>query len=524
MDWNRPMRLLRKTRPTIWNVPVGLQLSVIYAILLAATLTLLGWALYLQLDGFLVKNTAEHLQQTANNSIQQRFDGFRLPGGPDDAFGRPHRISPQQLVAELSGPDVVVAVLDANGTAMASTLPRSDGTVRIVPGLPDDWTGLVSTDHPAQWVTRNEQASRQLVLLSLIGKDSSTGSPVYLEQAASLAAADDLLNQVRLYVALGIIVGTVIGVVVGLWLTRIVLRPLDRMAGTAEAIAGGDLDRRLRLPPGRNEVARLGSAFDHMVGRLAASLETQRRFVADASHELRTPLTSLEGLSEMLLMGADQGDAGTVQRTVRSMHGELARMGRLVSDLLTLSRLDGRAPMQRASVDVSRVLGEVAGQMAPLAEAKGAHISMRSDGPVYVQGDADKLRQVLINLVDNAVRYTPADGHVFLSALADSSARRAQIQVQDTGPGIPAKDVPHIFDRFYRGDLSRTRSTGNSGLGLAIGKAIAEAHGGTITARSNPGEGACFIVTLPLDVSPPLPSRPQVAEQKKDEEAVPARS
>src|SRR5207253_9213818 len=149
----------------------------------------------------------------------------------------------------------------------------------------------------------------------------------YLEQAASLEAADEVLNNVRIFLALGILVGTIVGVIAGLALTRVVLRPLDRMVGTAEAIAEGDITRRVRMPAGRNEIARLGAAFDHMVNRLAAALEAQRRFVADASHELRTPLTSLQGLSEMLLMGADQGDSQMVQRTVRGRHNERGRRG-----------------------------------------------------------------------------------------------------------------------------------------------------------------------------------------------------
>ena len=161
-----------------------------------------------------------------------------------------------------------------------------------------------------------------------------------LEQSASLAGADAALNRLGLYLLLGVIGGTIAGLLLGTAFTRGVLRPLDRVADTAEAIAAGDLQRRLQLPEGRNEVARLGKAFDHMVGRLGSTLEAQRRFVADASHELRTPLTSLKGLAEILMIGAHGNDSGVIEQSARAINGELERMIRLVTDLLTLSRFD----------------------------------------------------------------------------------------------------------------------------------------------------------------------------------------
>ena len=528
MAWSRPMQALNRTRRAIWDVPVGLQLSVIYALLLVATLSLLGWALYLQLDGYLVRNTAERLERTMGPSLAQPFPVFRsVPSGGSDFEGDRSRwriTHPTQeqiasfLVGALSGPDIDVAVLSEDGLIVDATRSQLDGTQHQLPPLPKEWQASMIEGQSAHWVVSDDQGGRQLVMVTpfvLMPPAVDAGARIYVEQATSLAAADAVLNQMRLYLALGIVAGTVLGVLAGLWLTRVVLRPLDRMANTAEAIAGGDLERRLRLPSGRNEVARLGTAFDNMVGRLAASLETQRRFVADASHELRTPLTSLEGLSEMLLMGADQGDTNTVQRTVRAMHGELARMGRLVADLLTLSRLDGRAPMQRVALDVAKTVAEVAAQMAPLAESKSVHLAMQSEPQAWVRGDPDKLKQVILNLVDNALRYTPPEGLVMLTVRTDQPTRTVQIAVRDTGPGIAAKDLPRIFDRFYRGDTSRARTTGNTGLGLAIARAITEAHGGTIAVQSNPGEGACFIVSLPLSRTTGAPEKPEKPSEEK---------
>lgn len=370
--------------------------------------------------------------------------------------------------------------------------------------LPAGWADTLTARQPGvgqRWVITDKESKRWVVVVTPLGRllsqDGSQGPQVFLEQAASLETADAVLNNVRIFLVLGTLIGTILGVIAGLALTRTVLRPLDKMVGTAEAIAEGDLARRVRMPAGRNEIARLGASFDHMVNRLAAALEAQRRFVADASHELRTPLTSLQGLSEMLLMGADQGDNRAVQRTVRGMHNELGRMGRLVNDMLTLSRLDGTAPVSFVTIDASRLLAEVAEQMGPVAEARGVRLEVKCYGPVCVQGEPDKLKQVVLNLVDNALRYSPQGSAVQMLALADPATGLARLEVQDAGLGVAPEDLPRIFDRFYRGDLSRARATGNTGLGLAIARAIVQAHGGTIEAQSSPGAGALFRVTLP---------------------------
>jgi two-component system OmpR family sensor kinase len=504
-------------RDLLWNVPVGLQLSFIYTLLLAATLALLGWALYGQLDSFLVRNTAERLETFTRPILLKSLS-------PRGEHGPPWKISDlltgstydEQIAAGLvrelrmDRPDVAVAVFDEQGDVLAfspasvpaNAQPTTGSLPDEMPPLPAEWVSAMqagSMSVPERTVISRPGSPRQLVVLTPVVVRLPDGVPamrMFLQQVVSLEAADAVLSELRLYILLGIIVGTAIGITAGLAVTRVVLRPLDRMARTAEAIAGGDLQRRLQLPDGTNEVARLGSAFDHMVDRLASTLEVQKRFVADASHELRTPLTSMQGLSEMLLMGADRGDPGVMLRTLRSMHTELGRMSRLVSDLLVLSRLDSNAPVRMVPVNVSQIVADAAEQMRPLAEAKRLSMQVHTDGPATVRGEPDKLKQVVLNLLDNAIRYTPEGGEVALSVRAQSTAHEVCIEVRDTGPGIASQDLPHIFDRFYRGDASRTRATGNTGLGLAIVRAIVEAHGGEIGVSSVPGEGSVFRVVL----------------------------
>jgi two-component system OmpR family sensor kinase len=504
------MSFTDRARAAIWRVPVGLQLSALYTLLLVTILALLGWGLYAQLDQFLVQNTADRVERAAK-SVIGRVPSYEHGEGR----GRGGRSDPTIstvgfLVRELSAPDVAVAVLDRQGTVLSATQAFNDAQPLSL--LPQTWLGQFASNGSAkdprpaaaQWIERVAGGGRQLLVVQPISVARAFGTPqepLLLVQAASLDGADAILNQLRLYLILGLIIGTALGVAVGLGLTRAVLQPLDRMARTAEAIAGGDLTRRLRMPTGGNEVARLGGAFDHMVERLAASLEAQRRFVADASHELRTPLTSLEGLSEMLLMGADRGDSRIIQRMARAMHSELGRMGRLVSDLLTLSRLDSATTMSFTRVEAGKLLEDVAEQVAPVAEARQIRLDVRHDGPLLVRADPDRLKQVILNLVDNALRYTPSGGTVGLAAGHDPGAGMARIQVRDTGPGIAPDQLPHIFDRFYRGDPSRARASGNTGLGLAIAHSIIDAHGGTIEVQSAPSEGARFTIVLPVDRS-----------------------
>jgi two-component system OmpR family sensor kinase len=536
------LSLKNKLRSIGWNLPVGVQLSVIYAVLLAGVLTLLGFALYSQLDKFMVQNTADRLNRFTQPVLARPFFGrdqegpFSFPStSPQnttvpDTRRRPFSIEQDAaiMVRTLSGSNSAVAVLSSSGTIITSTQATITSTEVYLPPLPADWKARVDAGNGmAQWEVSEPGHERSLVVVTRFvptfqGQQSAGASALdanapqtttqsgtvvsqpdeyYIEQVASLGAADDILNQLRLYLVLGIVLGTIVGVLCGLWLTRIILRPLDKLAGTAEAIAAGDLRRRVRFPFGRNEVARVGGAFDHMVDRIAENIYSQQRFVADASHELRTPLTSLEGLSEMLLIGADRGDERAMQRTVRAMYGELGRMSRLVADLLTLSRLDSSVPLTLQPVDVGRLLRDIADQMAPIAEAKDVHLVVDAKDPATVQAEPDKLRQVVLNLVDNAVRFSPPGKSVLMTVRRDPAHDQALIDVEDQGPGIAAEDLPHIFDRFYRGDPSRARATGNSGLGLAIAQAIVQAHGGTLTAVSAPGEGARFTVALPVSES-----------------------
>jgi two-component system OmpR family sensor kinase len=296
------------------------------------------------------------------------------------------------------------------------------------------------------------------------------------------------------------------------WIVRRGLRPLDDMATTAGAIAAGDLSRRVPDDGGRTEVGRLGVALNTMLGNIeqafaarAASEERLRRFLADASHELRTPLTSIRGYAEMFDRGARERpeDLATSMRNIRT---EADRMSELVNDLLLLARLDRERPLEREDVDVAEVVGSAVD--AARVTAPDRTFTVAPSASLVVEGDASRLRQVVDNLLTNAVRHTPAGTPV--EVVLDADPGFVTVEVRDHGPGVPAEEQAHIFEPFHRADPSRARKTGGVGLGLAIVAAITRAHGGDVGVRSN-GAGATFWVRLPRPAGRATPPGHQVA-------------
>jgi two-component system, OmpR family, sensor kinase len=288
------------------------------------------------------------------------------------------------------------------------------------------------------------------------------------------------------------------------WIVRRGLRPLDEMTATAGAIAAGDLSRRVEPVDADTEVGQLGQALNTMLSGIegafaarAASEERLRRFLADASHELRTPLTSIRGYAELFDRGARDrpADLATSMRHIRE---EAARMSVIVDDLLLLARLDRQRPLELARVDVTAIVE--AAVHAARVSAPQRDISFDASGPVDVLGDSDRLRQVVDNLLANALRHTPDNAGVAVRVRGDDGS--ACLEVADHGPGVAAEEQAHIFEPFRRADPTRARATGGAGLGLTIVSAIAHAHGGTVgvISPSHPGDGppgATFWVRIP---------------------------
>jgi two-component system OmpR family sensor kinase len=284
------------------------------------------------------------------------------------------------------------------------------------------------------------------------------------------------------------------------WLTRRELRPLERMAANARAIAAGDLSRRVEPADPRTEVGQLGEALNAMLDeidrafaeRLAAE-ERLRRFVADASHELRTPVTSIRGYAELFRRGAGDRPAD-LANVMRRIEQEGERMGALVEELLLLAQLDQGLPLERQPVDLAAVV-DVAADAAHAADPERP-LDLDSQRPLVVLGSESRLRQVVDNLLTNARVHTPAATPIHVRLATEDE--QIVLEVADAGPGVPADEADRIFERFYRTDRSRTRSQGGVGLGLAIVRSLVEAHGGAVAYRARPGGGSVFRIILPL--------------------------
>jgi two-component system OmpR family sensor kinase len=284
------------------------------------------------------------------------------------------------------------------------------------------------------------------------------------------------------------------------WVVRLGLRPLDRMGETAGAIARGDLTRRVSPATERTEVGRLGLALNAMLGQIEkAFAERQesesrlRQFLADASHELRTPLASIRGYAELFRIGAARKPADT-EKAMGRIEDESARMGALVENLLTLARLDQVPEVSRKPVDLTELARDAADDARAVAPDREVRLR-EAEQTVTVMGDASQLRQVLGNLVRNALTHTPAGTPIDLSVTNGSAA--ALLQVRDHGPGLPTDDTDALFERFWRADPGRGRGRGGAGLGLSIVAAIVDAHGGTVKAANADGGGAVFTISLP---------------------------
>jgi heavy metal sensor kinase len=285
----------------------------------------------------------------------------------------------------------------------------------------------------------------------------------------------------------------------GMFLASRALSPIDRITRLARRISADDLSQRLDETLPDDEVGQLARTFNEMIARLDAAFQRQRQFTADASHEMRTPLTAIKGQIEVAL--SRPRDAEAYREVLRGANEEVDRLIRLVGSLLTLARADaGEIPLAAEPVRLADLVNAAVEQVRPAAARKRIAIKVSAGPDTTVRADHDLLLQLLLNLLDNALKYTPDGGRV--TAGWDADGASARVWVQDTGIGIDVSEQPRIFDRFYRVDKARSRAAGGSGLGLSISRWIAEAHKGAVSVESSPGRGARFTVTLPFAAHP----------------------
>ena len=496
------------------RLPIRWRLALMSFGLLALLLGALGAVVSVTEENALLANRAVELHREAwlaAAPLNQTVYSFAYAGQaiPPRAKALPPQAKPvlTALGQRLTNPGTRVCVIWIDGAqqvigpAAEPDMAPVDPPARVT--LSSAVTSQAFRSVPAtDWYTiaPDAQGQSQLVVLLPIIDQANHDTIALLQVGTPTAPMMEAVTTTRLVLAAGIAIALLIAAAVTFPLMGAGLRPLVEMERASGRIASGALSLRLEEPPARDEIGRLARSFNSMVAQLEDAFTRQKRFVADVSHELRTPLTALGGGLEMLLLGANRGDTEAARRLTRGMYAEVDRMRRLVEDLLTLTRLDdGQAGLRADLVAVAPLVAEVCEQAQRLARGQIVRCDLEAGLP-SIRADADRLRQVLLNLLDNALKHTPAPGTITIAARREGAATVA-LAVRDTGRGIPAGALPHVFDRFYRADPARARTgerTGGAGLGLSIARGLVEAQGGHIAIESAAGRGTTVTLRFPI--------------------------
>lgn len=474
------------------------RLTILYVALLVLLLTGLGALLYWDVKAFLISSTAVRLRAQAKPVIER----WLIDVQAGEAATQFLLSIAANLARDLTSRDTTALILDHNGAVLANG--------RLLPEeplpAPVDSEQVARALAGENEITYSVMVGDQHTMVLLIPLRPQPGHPDIVGVAqlnTPLTAVDQILWREQRLIIFGSVLTILLGMAGSFWLTSSALRPLRRMTDACGRIAAGDFSERVNLPhrhsgQTRDEVVQLASAFNDMITRIEDTFASQQRFIADAAHELRTPLTAIKGSLEVLLRGS-QDDPTNAKRLTRAMYNEVERLSRLTEQLLDLTQLQNGIILHRSLIDLERWLQEEFMPQAHLL-VKESHLELRPGEPTKLYVDPDALKQVLFNLIDNAVQHTSTNGNIQLGWQATASA--VNIWVADDGEGIAPVDLPHIFSPFYRGDRSRSRLRGGAGLGLTIVKRIVEAHGGKVRVASTPGEGTC--VTLLFPVNPVL--------------------
>ena len=449
-----------------------------FAGLLVLVVALFGFYTYRRIEGFVVEMQRAALAHRTEQISAMLRD---VPKANDAAAG------PQ--IAARFAPEL-------NDKFVRVT--RADGSVLYVSGFPNDrsFDPAKVPVFPAEligtgvWRYRSEKPD-----LLVAARGEATGSGEYLvEVGASLGGSYRLLHALLLTLAAGLPIVLVLAITGGYVVIWRALRPVQNMMNAAQDITLHHLSRRLPVPASGDEIARLATALNQMIARLDESFQNTSRFTADASHELRTPLTIVRGELEALLLGGEL--PAKVHDTLASLLEEIERLVRTVEGLFALARLDtGEAQKERVRVNLASLAETTAEQMCLLAEEKKISLVCETKGPVEVEGDRARLKQVVVNLLDNAIKYTGTNGEIRLAVRAQNGS--AILEVRDNGPGAPESSLAHLCERFYRAEDARDGQTNGAGLGLSIVQSICAAHGGSVAVRNLPESGFQVTVTLP---------------------------
>jgi two-component system OmpR family sensor kinase len=486
-------------RGFVARLPLRVRLVAASTLLVVLGLAISGLVAASTLRGYLVQRVDEQLRTASSRFTGPSF-GAPPPGDPDHDAG-----------SDRGGPTpYYAAFLGADGTVDYVRVPEL-GPSGFAPRVPHLTAAQVQARGGRPFTVDAATGTGEWRAVA-VSQVSGNGSVVVAQSLSDVQRTVNHLEFLELVIGLGVIV-VLAGV--GSVVVRRSLRPLEEVETTAAAIAAGDLSRRVPEHDGRTEVGRLSAALNGMLGQIESAFRVQqeseaaarrseqqmRRFVGDASHELRTPLTSIRGFSELFRQGAVT-DETDLRRVMQRIEDEAQRMGVLVDDLLLLARLDQHRPLERQPVDLVAIASDAVEDARAVAPDRTIVLELTTGAAtLVVLGDEMRLRQVLGNLVGNALGHTP-DGTpvtIRLGVRDGEGGRWAVLEVVDEGPGLSEADAERVFERFYRADASRNRSQGGgTGLGLSIVFGLAQAHGGLVELDTTSGRGATFRVLLPL--------------------------
>jgi heavy metal sensor kinase len=454
------------------TLSIRLRLTVWYFAVLAVVLSLFGLSAYLVMR--------DSIHRTIDEELRARMEGARRLVERTARYGTEDLQRELREHSALSG-GALLQVSDQQGNWLYRSTSMSDYEIPISGG---NFTG------PFTFESKNEP-------LRMLNAEMKVGTESYLVQVA--APLDDFygaLHRFGMLLLVSIPIFLLVAAAGGYWMSRRALVPVDQITNTARSISVQNLSSRLVVPQTRDELQRLSETLNSMLGRLETAFKKITQFTADASHELRTPVAVMRTRAELSLRKARSADE--YRETVTQLHAELEKTSALIEKLMFLARADcGAEALQSGPLNLSEIVREVCNQGSALAEGKQvAFREQLPDWPVWINGDPSSLRRLFLILIDNAVKYTPTNGRV--EVCLEEGDGVAVGEVRDTGIGIAPEDLPSVFERFYRADKARSRESGGVGLGLSIGRWIAEAHQGTIEVQSSQGRGSIFRVRLPL--------------------------
>lgn len=451
---------------------IRLRLAIWYSSIFASVFVVFSALLYILM--------ARHLTGMVDETIARRAQTLAAAIHAEEQTGQPES---QLIIPNLDAfeePEVYIQILRPNGEAVARSSNLEGRTV----SLPSD--GLT----PSQSLLFVNGTFMRSTLEPVLGEIETIA---WVQVTASYRQRDFVLQRLRwTLVGAGLGAMALVGILSSVLAGR-VLRPVSEMTETARAIAlSKGFNRRLSAGSSGDELGQLATTFNEMLASLEEAYGAQQRFTADASHELRAPLTTIRGNLDLLALVKDMPEAER-HEVLDTLRREAERMGRLVDDLLTLARADAGQLIRTQPIELDALVLECYRQAQVMAQ--GLNMRLGHLQPAVVQGDGDRLKQLLLILVDNAIRYTPTGGTITLSI--ESELGWVSVGVEDTGIGIEPQDLTHIFERFWRAAKARSRDSGGTGLGLAIAKWIVDQHGGEILVDSVPGKGTRFAVRLP---------------------------